>query len=872
MILRSEMKDLLANIAAAAMGVAILWSVVQAWMADLDSKVWATLGALVLGASVALLWRRVSATARPLLVGTAFVLLVGGLALAAGPSATSAYGIGSLSLATLVNLLILASGTVALGGSLRRGALPRPLSIGLGVLGGLLLVPFAYGLASGDSLAELLAGPGLLHLLPVYARPSVLAIVVLLPISVLVLAWDVVAAHRSEDRDPVVALLLLLCALVPLGVGVSALLGTGAPGLAQRTYSAQTWDSLHSQTTSSIVALDWDSPPDGLPTPQFWMEWEGKLEVQQSGQHRFGLFGSGVTGHVYIDGYLITDGVGLSDYLALELGTHRIRVGLIAQAPSGSFALRWTTPGESRFEDIPRALLTHSDSDVEWSRSPRQAAQVGLEWLQSSALRWQRYNGCYGCHVQAQALMGLSIGQDSGYLVNSGVLEELSDFVRKAQAKDGSWHDEEQLAATQFAAMGLAWLGREGGAAADPDLRDALALLLAKQSASGEFPVDMEEVPIAQGSMMTTSNALFALRAASGPGESRYGPAADSAFQWLLQGPQETTQDAAMQLMAIAREAPALPLKTARMRQLLAVQEPGGGWKETPSARGAGAFSTGQVLYALKLAGQPIASPEFGAGVRFLMNHQQVSGQWQAMHTRSARRSDYAPTMWAVIGLAGSYDEATPDVVAPRRDVAVDSGADDPGVLPVSVSVDTAPDDPVLVDTPPDDAVPLDTPPDTAVPLDTPPDTAVPLDTPVDTAVPLDTPPDTAVPLDTPVDTAVPLDTPPDAAVPDEPSGLAIELILPSESTPLSGLRRCEVRLHAAEGAPLQLVGFYLGTERLAEKAVSASSGWSELTTACDFSAVAPGSYTLTAVVQDRSGDRARVQRIVEVVGAEEAP
>lgn len=823
-----KMKDWLANIAAAAMGVAILWSVLQAWLSGLDSKVWATLGALVLGAFVALLWRRVSATARPLLVGTAFVLLVGGLALAAGPSATSAYGIGTLSLADLVNLLILTSGTVALVGSLRRGALPRPLAIGLGVLGGLLLVPFAYGLASGDSLAELLAGPGLLHLLPVYARPSVLAIVVLLPISVVALARDVLAAHRSEDRDPVVALLLLLCALVPLAVGVSALLGTGAPGLAQRTYSDHTWDSLHSQTTSSIVALDWDSPPDGLPSPQFWMEWEGTLQVQQSGQHRFGLFGAGATGHVYIDGYLITDGLAESDYLDLELGSHRIRVGLIAKAPSGSFALRWTTPGQSTFVDIPRALLSHSDSDVQWSRSPRQAAQVGLEWLQSSALRWQRFNGCYGCHVQGQALMGLSIGQDSGYLVNTFVLEELSGFVRKAQAKDGSWHDQEQLAATQFAAMGLAWLGRAGGAASDGDLRDALALLLTKQSASGEFPVDMEEVPIAQGSMMTTSNALFALRAASAYGPASYGPAADSAFQWILQGPLETTQDAAMQLMAIAREAPALPLKTARMQQLLAAQEPRGGWKETPSALGAGAFSTGQVLYALKLAGQPVASPEFGSGVRFLMQHQQVSGQWQAMHTRSARRSDYAPTMWAVIGLAGSYDEVTPDVVAPLPDVAVDSVVDRSEVVPV-------PDDAVPVGTPPDDVVLVDTPPDDVVPVDTPPDGGVS-----------------------------------DGGVPDEPSGLAIELILPAESTLLSGPSRCTVRLHAAEGTPLQLVGFYLGTERLAEKAVSASSGWSELSAACDFSDVAPGSYTLTAVVQDRAGDRARVQRTVEVVGAEE--
>ena len=36
------------------------------------------------------------------------------------------------------------------------------------------------------------------------------------------------------------------------------------------------------------------------------------------------------------------------------------------------------------------------------------AAQIGIEWLQSSSVEWQRQRRCFGCHVQAQVLMGLA--------------------------------------------------------------------------------------------------------------------------------------------------------------------------------------------------------------------------------------------------------------------------------------------------------------------------------------------------------------------------------------------------------------------------------------------------------------------------------
>ena len=120
-------------------GDGLLRSVVQAWLDGLDSKVWITLGAALLAAGVVLAWKRISATTRPLLVGTGFVILVGALSLYYGPSATSAYRIGDLSLSGLVNLLILASGAVALVGSLRQLPAKPRARMALGGFGALCL-------------------------------------------------------------------------------------------------------------------------------------------------------------------------------------------------------------------------------------------------------------------------------------------------------------------------------------------------------------------------------------------------------------------------------------------------------------------------------------------------------------------------------------------------------------------------------------------------------------------------------------------------------------------------------------------------------------------------------------------------------------
>jgi hypothetical protein len=94
---------------------------------------------------------------------------------------------------------------------------------------------------------------------------------------------------------------------------------------------------------------------------------------------------------------------------------------------------------------------------------------------------------------------------------------------------------------------------------------------------------------------------------------------------------------------------------------LAAEQQPDGGWKENAAAPGSNAFATGQVLYAYKQAGVSIHGDIFRRGVDFLLGHQikdpaaLANGSWVAMNTASQRPTDFAHTMWAVIGLAGAY-------------------------------------------------------------------------------------------------------------------------------------------------------------------------------------------------------------------------
>ncbi len=294
-----------------------------------------------------------------------------------------------------------------------------------------------------------------------------------------------------------------------------------------------------------------------------------------------------------------------------------------------------------------------------WSRSPRRAAQAGIEWLQVASTGWQKQHNCFGCHSQAQVLMGLAVARQNQYVVSDACMKDLASFTEDHQNKDGTFHDGQHVTATQFAAICLAhW--DETARTHSPQLVHAVDWLLTQQKPTGEVPSDHTEAPIDQGSIMTTANTVRGLyQAFQETGNARYKQAAEKGLAWIAAAPAETTQDKVFIILALSRYGSAaqrqrIPLMVAKLKS---EQMRDGGWKEKQDLRGTNAFATCQVLYAFKQAGVSVDSPEFTKGVRYLLATQKETGAWASMNSQSGRPSDFAPTMWAVIGLAGSFEK-----------------------------------------------------------------------------------------------------------------------------------------------------------------------------------------------------------------------
>jgi outer membrane protein OmpA-like peptidoglycan-associated protein len=184
--------------------------------------------------------------------------------------------------------------------------------------------------------------------------------------------------------------------------------------------------------------------------------------------------------------------------------------------------------------------------------------------------------------------------------------------------------------------------------------------IAAHQEPSGAVQPDWEEPPISQGPFMPTANALVVFKGAiAGTSDARFDTAANNALAYIAKTKPVTTQDEVFQIVALSQfGTPEQRLLIPRIvRTLLAQQGRDGGWRESASQAGSNALATGEVLYALKQAGVSVASPEFLSGVRYLIHTQQPPGTWPLVNTQSGRPTEFAPTMWAVIGLAGSYGD-----------------------------------------------------------------------------------------------------------------------------------------------------------------------------------------------------------------------
>ena len=320
-------------------------------------------------------------------------------------------------------------------------------------------------------------------------------------------------------------------------------------------------------------------------------------------------------------------------------------------------------------------LFTREPDVASWNGSPRQAGQRGLDWLQQAATDWPKVHPCFGCHVQAQAIMGESVALRQHYRVNMDAMRALIASTRQYQEVDGTVPGDKRMgaannswfnpsdSATVFGVMALAYADAATNAKSDPDLLKGIDYLLDHQQPDGAIPVDRIAPPVVQGNFMTTANTLVALDwAKAHSDDAKYVRAASRAVDWIAANKPDSTQDKVFKVIALARDGTADQKRLAWpvVEQLAAEQQKDGGWKERAQEEGSNALATGEVLYAFKQAGVSVQSPAFKRGVGYLLRTQvddggPDDGSWVEVHSQSGRQSPFAHTMWAVIALAGSY-------------------------------------------------------------------------------------------------------------------------------------------------------------------------------------------------------------------------
>lgn len=328
----------------------------------------------------------------------------------------------------------------------------------------------------------------------------------------------------------------------------------------------------------------------------------------------------------------------------------------------------------------------------------RSSAQKALNFLGQDTARWQKSNNCYGCHVQAVSLEGLSVGVRNQYDVPRPTMDEVLRGILHtpggSRTPGGLTHSGYPRTAKTFGASAFARYDALVGGALTDDLLRLAKDLLAFQEKDGVVRGDHQGYPVTTGPMQATYQAMQAWRQA-------YARTADDmwlaplrqaekyldaqARAWSEKPDAVYLQDlnyVTMGLLA-AGASPAEPHLARLLKHLESRQHKDGGFGLNPGT--SDAFATGQTVYALKLAGRTEADASVRRALGWLVENQGKDGGWG--HGGAGR----AEAMWGVMGLV-SVDVVSIAVkgltdgehVAPMMELSVkatdNSGAEVKGV------------------------------------------------------------------------------------------------------------------------------------------------------------------------------------------------
>jgi len=321
------------------------------------------------------------------------------------------------------------------------------------------------------------------------------------------------------------------------------------------------------------------------------------------------------------------------------------------------------------------------------NNTARNAVQDSLPLIQRADANFATKAGCFSCHNNSMTAMAVSLARSRGLRIDEETASKQLDANVKALAKSRDTLHQGFVAAVGdnfgdfvFGYL-LTGLHAEGYR---PDLNtDAAALyILSHQTPRGDWPYPHGDnrPPICLNYVTQTALALRALQFyAPKPAKAEADKAIRLATIWLANAKSASNEDRSWRLTGLAWAGTDNAATKEAMKELLEAQHPDGGWSELP-AMGSTAFSTGESLVALQLAGLSTSDPALQRGVKYLLGTQQQDGSWYVKTRALGFQPGFdagfphgtnqwistAGTSWAAMALSLTLPEAGP-VVALQR-------------------------------------------------------------------------------------------------------------------------------------------------------------------------------------------------------------
>jgi hypothetical protein len=317
--------------------------------------------------------------------------------------------------------------------------------------------------------------------------------------------------------------------------------------------------------------------------------------------------------------------------------------------------------------------------EVEGNPAARKAAEKGLAFLATEAVKWQETNKCYGCHVQAVTLEAMAIGVHHQYALDQQAFKTIVDGMLTlpggAHSKTGFNYRDQTAGVSDGAKLlggpALARYDQWVNETLQDDLLNDAQDILKLQKADGSVPtIGWVNFPVYSNTTQGTAHAIQTWkqayeRSADAQWLTAIGKAEDY-LQGVVSGFEKTPPGYIQELnfsvigLLSAGVSPSEEVMLRLTKMIEERQNEDGGWGyikkgTTPTSGGFGyeksgngdsnAFATGQTLYALRLLGMTDQDKLIEKGTSWLLEFQKTDGGW------SSAGFGKAEAMWALLGL-----------------------------------------------------------------------------------------------------------------------------------------------------------------------------------------------------------------------------